>query len=151
MVTIFGLLSWISILVTHICFVRARRAQTIEDTALAYVAPLGMWGSIGALIFCCIIALTKNFTAFFNQPDGTFDRKKFVEDFITGYVQLPSRILHGVDSGKVHWHPIIFDVHSGKAEIDREEEEYLANQAAINHANDSRFKKIYQKAFGVLF
>jgi len=47
--------------------------------------------------------------------------------------------------------PAEADLHSGKAEIDREEEEYLANQAAINHANDSRFKKIYQKAFGVLF
>jgi len=34
LVTIFGLLTWISILVTHIYFIRARRAQNIPNTAL---------------------------------------------------------------------------------------------------------------------
>jgi len=51
LVTIFGILTWISILISHICFVRARRAQGIPDTALAYISPFGMTGSIIALIF----------------------------------------------------------------------------------------------------
>jgi len=41
LVTMFGLLTWISILISHICFVRARKAQNIPDSALAYVAPSG--------------------------------------------------------------------------------------------------------------
>jgi amino acid transporter len=82
--TIFGLLSWISLLVSHIYFVRARRAQGITDNQLAYVAPMGLWGSIIALFFCCLIALTKNFNVFTRSPStyGDFDYKNFV----TGYL-----------------------------------------------------------------
>src|SRR5947209_2415460 len=61
LVTIFGLLTWISILIAHVSFVNARRAQNIPDSSLAYTAPLGKWGSVGALIFCIIIAFFKGF------------------------------------------------------------------------------------------
>jgi amino acid transporter len=40
--TIFGLLTWISILVTHIYWCRARKAQNITNSMLPYVAPLGV-------------------------------------------------------------------------------------------------------------
>ena len=59
LVTIFGLLTWISILVTHIYFVKARRAQDVDDSKMAFVAPLGAGGSYAALFFCILIALTK--------------------------------------------------------------------------------------------
>jgi yeast amino acid transporter len=85
MVSIFGLLSWISILVSHIFFVKARRVQGITETSMAYVAPQGITGSLIALVFCCIIAVTKNFTAFLlKKEDGTFDTTKFIEEFVTG-------------------------------------------------------------------
>lgn len=85
MVSIFGLLSWISILVSHIYFVRARRVQGIAESAMAYIAPQGIAGSMAALVFCCIIAVTKNFTAFFNRTkDGSLDVQKFIEEFVTG-------------------------------------------------------------------
>jgi amino acid transporter len=82
--TIFGLLSWISLLVSHIWFVRARRAQGITNDQMAYVAPFGLWGSIIALFFCCLIALTKNFNVFTRDKKtyGDFDYKNFV----TGYL-----------------------------------------------------------------
>jgi amino acid transporter len=63
-VTILGLLTWISILVAHIGFVRARKSQGIPKTALAFTAPFGAVGSYIALFFCIIIALTKNFNVF---------------------------------------------------------------------------------------
>ncbi|KAF7542409.1 hypothetical protein G7Z17_g11599 [Cylindrodendrum hubeiense] len=44
LVTIFGLLSWISISVTHIFFLKARRRQGIPDSEMPYVAPFGLWG-----------------------------------------------------------------------------------------------------------
>lgn len=78
LVTIFGLLTWVSILVTHIYFVRARKAQGIPESALAYKAPLGIWGSYFALFWCVIISLTKNFNVFTKGTYGAFDYKNFV-------------------------------------------------------------------------
>jgi amino acid transporter len=80
--TIFGLLSWISLLVSHIFFVRARNAQGITKDQMAYTAPFGLIGSYIALFFCCLIALTKNFPVFTKGKYGAFDYK----NFITGYL-----------------------------------------------------------------
>lgn len=77
LVSMFGLLTWISILVTHIWFCRAKKAQGIPRTEQAYVAPAGIWGSYIALFFCILIAFTKNFDVF---TGGSFD----YENFVTG-------------------------------------------------------------------
>jgi yeast amino acid transporter len=130
LVTIFGILTWISILVTHIFFVRARQAQGIQKTSMAYTSPVGMWGSVGALVFCVIIALTKNFTVFVPDEDyGKFD----YENFITGYLGIPVYLIliFGyklvVKSPRVK--PSEADFYTGKDIIDRQEEEFLAQQA----------------------
>lgn len=126
LVTIFGLLTWISILVAHIYFVRARRAQNVPDTALAYKAPFGIWGSYIAVFFCILIAFTKSFTVFI----GGFD----YETFITAYLGIPLYL--GMIFGYKFWKktvgvtPETADLFTGKAEIDREEEEFLAAKAA---------------------
>ena len=80
LVSIFGLLTWISILISHIHFVKARRAQGIGDDAVPYKSPFGLWGSYCALAFCCLIALTKNFNVFTCSSDysGCFDYKDFI-------------------------------------------------------------------------
>lgn len=138
--TIFGLLSWISLLVSHIYFVRARRAQGITDDQLAYVAPLGLWGSIVALFFCCLIALTKNFNVFTRSPKtyGDFDYK----NFITGYLGIPIYLMcifgykFFMKSKGVKPHEA--DFYSGKDEIDREEEAFLAHQAEKALANGGK-------------
>jgi amino acid transporter len=82
LVSIFGLLTWISILVSHIYFVKARRAQGVPDDSpqLRYRSPFGLWGTYCALAFCCLIALTKNFNVFRPNPKtyGNFDYKNFV-------------------------------------------------------------------------
>jgi yeast amino acid transporter len=125
LVTIFGLLTWISILVAHIYFIRARQAQGIPESALAFKAPFGIWGSYGALAFCVLIALTKNFTAFVS-PFKT-------ADFVTGYLGIPLYLI--MLFGYKFWfktktiRPEMADFYTGKDIIDREEEEFLANQA----------------------
>jgi amino acid transporter len=86
LVTIFGLLTWVSILTTHIYFVRARKAQGIPESALAYRAPFGAAGSAFALFWCVVISLTKNFDVFTKGSYGNFNYK----NFITGYVFSPS-------------------------------------------------------------
>lgn len=84
LVSIFGLLTWISILVSHIYFKKALRAQGVDEKAMRYKSPFGLWGSIISLAFCCLIALTKNFSVFHPNPEtyGKFDYK----NFITGYL-----------------------------------------------------------------
>jgi amino acid transporter len=109
--------------VTHIFFVKARKAQGISDNAMPYTAPFGICGSYVALFFCCLIAVAKNFNVFTN-----FDYK----NFITGYLGIPLYL--AMILGYKYWHntkrirPEMADMYDGKAEIDREEE-FLAQQA----------------------
>ncbi|KAK4983855.1 amino acid transporter [Elasticomyces elasticus] len=125
LVTIFGLLSWISILVSHICFVKARKAQGVPLADVPYRAPLGIWGSYVALFFCCLIALTKNFSVFTRSPKtyGAFDYKNFV----TGYLGIPLYLILifgwkvGMKSKRVKASKA--DLFGGKAVIDREQRE----------------------------
>lgn len=127
--TIFGLLSWISLLVSHIFFVRARRAQGITKDQMAYTAPFGLSGSIIALFFCCLIALTKNFSAFTKGTYGSFDYKTF----ITGYLGIPIYLAlifgYKVTQKTKMVKPHLADFYTGKDVIDREEEAFLAHEA----------------------
>lgn len=131
LVTIFGLETWISILVTHIYFVKARRAQNIPNSAMPYVAPLGIAGSYVALAICVLVALTKNYTAFVHSPKtyGNFDYK----NFITGYLGIPIYLIalfgHKIITRSRTVKPQFADFYTGKDVIDREEEEFLAAKA----------------------
>ncbi|EFQ27543.1 amino acid permease [Colletotrichum graminicola] len=77
-VTVFGLLTWISILVSHIFFCRAREAQGIDSAYIPYRAPLGIWGSYIAVGFLIILTLTKGVEVFV----GSFDYKNFIVQYI---------------------------------------------------------------------
>ncbi|KAI0396872.1 amino acid permease [Xylariaceae sp. FL0594] len=148
--TILGLLTWISILVTHISFVRARKAQGLTDDQMPYTAPLGMWGSVLALFICCLVAITKNFDAFI--PSIT--KKEKYTAFITGYIGIP--VYLALIFGHKFWtkskrvRPHECDFYTGKDVIDREEEEFLANQEA-EKANHTAFQIFYRKWLSWLF
>ncbi|KAJ5140427.1 Dicarboxylic amino acid permease [Penicillium atrosanguineum] len=152
LVTIFGLLTWISILVTHIYFVRARRAQNVPNSELAYVAPFGIYGSYGALAFCILIAFTKNFNVFTHSPKyGNFDYK----NFITAYLGIPLYLIlilgyKLTHRGQPKVTPENADLWSGKDEIDLEEAAYLAQKEAQaeKHTQSNWF---YQKCVSWLF
>ncbi|KAI9753072.1 MAG: oligosaccharyl transferase glycoprotein complex, beta subunit [Chaenotheca gracillima] len=152
LVTIFGLLTWISILVSHIYFVKARRAQGVEDHQLAFVAPLGIYGSYGALFFCILIAIFKNFSVFVHMPAtyGDFDYK----NFITGYLGIPLYLI--MIFGYKWWHkttgatPLTADLFSGKQAIDDQEVEFLAEQAQ-KRAMRAKEPWVYRNLIGWLF
>ncbi|KAF7188789.1 Dicarboxylic amino acid permease [Pseudocercospora fuligena] len=154
LVSIFGLLTWISILVSHIYFVKARRAQGVPDNSsqLRYKSPFGLWGSYVALAFCCLIALTKNFTVFVPKPStyGNFDYK----NFITGYLGIPLYLImivgykfvkktHGVK-------PHEADLWTDKDVIDADEQEWLAKEAA-DRANGRDGSWLYRHSIGYIF
>jgi yeast amino acid transporter len=149
--TIFGLLTWISILVTHIWFVRARKAQNIPNTAMPYVAPLGIWGSYFALGMCIIVALTKNFDVFVISVKGYFD----YSTFITGYLGIPLYLIlifgHKLVTKSRGIKPHEADFYAGKDIIDREEEEFLAIKAAKKAASPNRRGWFYKRFISWLF
>lgn len=153
--TIFGLLTWISILVSHIFWCRARKFQGISNEILPYTAPLGIWGSYGALSICIIVALTKNFDVFANWSTEPFGKEKY-KTFITGYIGIPLYL------GLIFGHKLIAktkrvrsteaDFYTGKEIIDREEEEFLAHRAAEMQAKGpSRSTTFYDKFVSWLF
>ncbi|KAJ5171877.1 Dicarboxylic amino acid permease [Penicillium capsulatum] len=151
LVTIFGLLTWVSILITHICFVRARKAQNVPVQSLAYVAPLGAAGSYGALAFCVLIVFTKNFDVFTHNPKwGNFDYK----NFITAYLGIPLYIMlffgYKFAKGTKAVDPLTADLWTGKDEIDREEAAYLAQKDAEMEQH-AQSHWIYQKFVSWLF
>ncbi len=154
-VSIFGLLSWFSILLTHVRFIQARRAQGINDDALAYVAPLGLVGSCIALAFTLLICIIKNFTVFIpSKSYGKFDYKTF----ITGYIGFPVFIVMYLGwkwyYGTKLLRPHEVDLQSGRQKILEEEERYLRLR---REAEDGKIGKgrllgrIYRRLFSWLF
>ncbi|TVY45123.1 Dicarboxylic amino acid permease, partial [Lachnellula subtilissima] len=123
LVTIFGILTWISILTTHIYFVRARHAQNIPDTALAYVSPFGITGSMCALIFASLITFFNGWADFVHNPvtGSKFDWKNFIVDYIPVPVYLGMIVGYKLVMRSKRWGAEEADLWTGKARIDAEE------------------------------
>lgn len=123
--TLFGLLTWISVLITYIYFSRAFEAQGISKDSLAYNAPFQSWAPHLALAMCILVSLIKNFTVFING----FDYKTF----ITGYIALPVFFISYfgyklINKTTIH-RPEDVDLYTLKDIIDAEEEQEKANEA----------------------
>ncbi|POR37259.1 Dicarboxylic amino acid permease [Tolypocladium paradoxum] len=148
--TIFGLLSWISLLVTYIAFLKGRRAQNVADSSMPYVAPQGLIGTYVALFFCILIALTKNFNVFVHHDGITFDYK----EFITGYLGIPIYIMlifgHMVITGSRGVKPHQVDFFTGKEIVDHEENVFLERQAEKKAASTG-WAKFYNRYISWLF
>lgn len=144
--TIFGLVAWISILVTHIYWCRARQAQGLSNDQLPYVAPFGIYGSYVALAVCILIALTKNYDVFI----GDFATEKY-KTFITGYIGIPIYLIlifgHKLVTKSRGLKPHEVDLFTGKDIIDREEEVFLAHQAAQREAEGAHSKGWFYRTF----
>jgi len=157
LVTMFGLLTWISILISHIFFVRARKAQNIPDSALAYVAPLGIWGSVGALIFSILILFFKGFALFaYKKTAAKGTHSKFdTNTFVTTYLGLPLYIIlyfgYKIVMKSKLIKPEDADLYGGKARIDAEEAEFLAREAEKKGGPETKIERIYRLTLGNLF
>lgn len=150
-VSIFGVLSWICILITYICFDRAVRAQGVDKSTFAYVAPFQPFGAWFALFFCCLLALIKNFTVFLGHE---FDYRTF----ITGYIGLPVFFISFF--GYKFYYKTKFvkpeeaDLYTFKAAIDQEEEDGKildAEKAQRIKENGRNWEWFYEKYLGKVF
>jgi amino acid transporter len=154
LVTIFGILTWISILISHIYFVRARKAQGIPDTALAYISPFGVKGSMAALVFACIITFFNGWADFVHglTTDGKFDHNSFIVDYLPipiylalffGYkIIMKTEVVKAVDA----------DLIGGKARIDEDEAEFLASEMRRKGGMvETKRERLYRLTLGNFF
>ncbi|WWC88924.1 uncharacterized protein L201_003839 [Kwoniella dendrophila CBS 6074] len=83
-VTILGGLTWVSILASHIAFMRGMKAQGISRDTLPYKAPFEPYLSYFGLFMITLVCIFKGFDAF--MP---FDYKTF----ITNYIGIPVYVI----------------------------------------------------------
>jgi amino acid transporter len=154
LVTIFGILTWISILVSHIYFVRARKAQGIPDTALAYVSPFGVRGSMAALIFACIITFFNGWADFVHQinPSQKFNHKDFIVDYLPVPIYLAMIFGYKYIMKTEGVTAMDADLTGGKAKIDEDEAEFLAGEMRRKGGMlETKWERLYRLTLGNFF
>jgi len=82
--TIFGALTWISILSSHVGFMRGMKAQGISRDTLPWKAPFQPYLTYFSLFFTCLVAFFKGFDAFMPFAYKTF---------ITHYIGIPVYVI----------------------------------------------------------
>ncbi|KAI7976954.1 hypothetical protein EIK77_002075 [Talaromyces pinophilus] len=149
-ITMFGLIVWCCIILSHIKFVQARKAQDIP--MLHYRAPLGIWGSWFAFVFCVLVALTKNFKVFIHtKSTGNFDYK----NFIVGYIAIPVFLFfftyykvvyrtQGIRASEA-------DLYTGLAEVELHERKWAEKERADELREKSKFAIFYRRYVSWLF
>ncbi|ODV85495.1 hypothetical protein CANARDRAFT_7608 [[Candida] arabinofermentans NRRL YB-2248] len=118
-VSIFGLLTWISILVTYIYFTRAVKVQGLDRKKFTYYAPMQPYGTYFSLFMCILISLIKSFTVFI----GEFAYKTFITSYIGIPVFLISLFGYKIIKKTKAVKPEEADLYTYKDVIDAEEEE----------------------------
>ncbi|TPX07918.1 uncharacterized protein E0L32_010373 [Thyridium curvatum] len=86
LVTVFGALNWVSVLVSYICMQRGMKAQGIKRSTLPYRNFLLPWSAYIALPITILVILFNGFAAFI----PTFK----VDKFITAYIGIPVYLLN---------------------------------------------------------
>ena len=129
MVTVFGLLTWCSILYTHICFIKCCAAQSVDRNKLAFKSPGGSIASWFALAFCSIVCLFKGF----DSIAGTFNAAEFVTSYIGVPIYFGMIAYYKIRYQTKRVKPHAADLLSGRAAIDKMEQEYneYLRQAAL--------------------
>lgn len=148
--TMFGLIVWCCIILSHVKFVQARKAQGIP--MVYYQAPLGMWGSWAAFLFCVLVALTKNFKVFIHtKSTGKFDYKNFV----VGYIAIPVFLLFFIYYKVAHKTKGVraaeADLYTGLAEVELHETEWAEKEREDELKHKSKLAIFYKRYVSWLF
>jgi amino acid transporter len=152
LVTIFGLLMWMTILLSHICFVRARKEQKIPDTALGYVSPFGARGSMAALVFSVVILLFNGFPDFIHTAStGKFDWRYFIVNYIGVPIFAAMFLGYKLIMKTKVVTPDECDLYTGKAQIDEEEADFLAEEMRSKGVLEKKYEKLYRYTLGYFF
>jgi len=68
LVTVFGALNWMSVLVSYLCMIKGMKAQNIPRSVLPYRNFLLPWGAYIALFLTCLVILFSGYAAFPSSP-----------------------------------------------------------------------------------
>lgn len=157
LVTMFGLLTWISILITHVTFVNARKAQNVPVETLPYVAPFGVTGSYIAIGFSILIAFFKGFALFCYKVTATkgtvpvFDYRTFITTYLGIPVYLIMFFGHKFITKSHRVRSVECDLITDKARIDAQEQEFIAQEIAKKGAPETKLEKLYRVTIGWAF
>ena len=153
LVTIFGILNWISILVSHIYFVRARLAQDVSDKTLAYVSPFGRNGSIVALVFASIVLFFNGWSDFSIVPTtGKIDWQDLIVDYIGVPIFLCMIFGYKLIMSSKGVKPEDADLFGGKAKIDEDEAEFVAEELRRKGGvAETKYERLYRVTLGNFF
>ncbi|KAF9521130.1 hypothetical protein BS47DRAFT_1286143, partial [Hydnum rufescens UP504] len=125
LVTLFGAITWMCILYSHLRFMQALKAQGISRDDLPYKAPFQPYGNYFALISTGIIAFFKGFDTFmpWNKTN-----------FVTSYIGFPVFFVLWIGYKIVFKTRVVplkeVDLISGKRVIDDAEADYSQKKAA---------------------
>ncbi|KAK4046398.1 amino acid transporter [Microbotryomycetes sp. JL221] len=139
LVTIFGALTWMSILFSHIRFMQALKAQGISRDTLPWKAPFQPYAAWIAFVITAIVTFFKGFDAF----TPTFNHK----GFITNYLGLP--IYFFLLVGFKVWHKTKLiplqevDLVSGRREFDEDQAMWEEREAK---EKQSFWKKLWDSS-----
>lgn len=86
LVTMFSILTWVSILVVHISFVHFRRVNQIPPEGVPFKAPLGILGSWVALVLCISIPIMR---AIELSDHNFYSQGLDVGAFVTSFLGIP--------------------------------------------------------------
>ncbi|KAK7417450.1 hypothetical protein QQX98_004570 [Neonectria punicea] len=114
LVTVFGTLNWVSVLVSYIQFTRGMKAQGIPRSTMPYKGPLQPYGSYVALAITILVIIFNGYNAFI--PHFTVD--KFVTSYIGIAIYLLNILAYKIwaKTGRVHLHDM--DLTTGRLEHD---------------------------------
>lgn len=136
LVSTFGALTWMTILYSHMRFMRGLKAQGISRDDLPYKAPFQPWGNWLAFVSTVIITFFKGFDTFIPWN---------VANFITSYIAIPIFLIlwwgYKLTRKTKLIPPSEIDLVTGLRRIDEEEKQFLAEEAAKGPR--TRWQKIW--------
>ncbi|KAF3769507.1 hypothetical protein M406DRAFT_335385 [Cryphonectria parasitica EP155] len=85
LVTVFGALNWISILISYHCMLQGMKAQGIPRSVMPYRNPLLPWGAYIAFAITVLVIIFNGFAGFMPFKIGTF---------MTSYIGIPVYVIN---------------------------------------------------------
>ncbi|KAF6809154.1 dicarboxylic amino acid permease [Colletotrichum plurivorum] len=135
LVTVFGTLKWVSVLLSYIQFTRGMKAQGIPRSMMPYRGPLQPYGSYAAFVITVLVVIFNGYNAFI--PKFT------VSTFMTSYIGVVIYVVNifsykvFAKTKKVELHEM--DLYSNRLEDDGNKYPGSLEKAAFNlYALDSR-------------
>lgn len=111
-----------------------------------------MIGSIIALIFACMITLFNGWATFVHSADEKFDWRTFIVSYLPIPIYIAMILGYKLVMGSRTVRPVEADLYGGKASIDREEDDWIAEELRRNGGvSEKRYQRLYRVTLGNFF